>query len=188
MSTWKQGHINSPPHEILRLGAKRLVGRELQKVTPVHNLPIHILVVLTAEGWPTNQTFEHDRANGPPIACIVVSVAREYLGRNVVGRADGGIGKLSTRLAPSVDLAPVADCQLNLIKGHRLTVIPSALWLAVNELLIVGLVMLLVETSRQSKVGKLDVSPTIKQDVIGFDVATCVRTEIERLRVRLTDG
>jgi hypothetical protein len=71
--------------------------------------------LLSAERRPANETLEHDGADRPPITAVVVTLAAEDFWRNVVGCTDGGVGELSTRLTPCVDLGTVADSELNLV-------------------------------------------------------------------------
>ena len=103
--------------------------------------------LLCAEWWPADKTLEHDGTNRPPIAAKVIPLAAEDLWRNVVGCTDSGVGQLTTRLPPCVDLCAVADCQLDLIHVHGVAVVPIRLVGATSEqLLVVACVMLLVET------------------------------------------
>jgi hypothetical protein len=75
---------------------------------------------------------------------------------------------LATFLAPGVDLVAVGDGELDLVEGDRVAVVGFGF--AVHELFVVGLFVLFVEAGGEAEVGELDVSATIEEDVIGFDV------------------
>ena len=82
---------------------------------PVHDLPIRIVWLLSAERRPTDQALEHDRPNTPPVATKIVPLAAENLGCNVVWRTDGRIGELTPRLAPGIDLVAIGHRELDLV-------------------------------------------------------------------------
>lgn len=127
--------------------------------------------LLGAERRPADQALKHNGTNGPPIATKVVSLAAEDFWRDVVGCTDSGIGKLTTRLPPCVDLCAVADCQLNLVHVHRVAVVAIRLVRAASEqLLVVASVMFLVETCRQTEICQLDVTTTVQEDVVGLNI------------------
>ena len=88
----------------------------MQGSGPVDNLAISIVVFLCTEWRPSDQTFEHDGANTPPIAAVVVALATEDLGSDVIGSTNGRVCELATGLSPGVDLMTVADSQLNLVE------------------------------------------------------------------------
>ena len=108
--------INLPADEVLRLRANLLVRREVQVSRPVDNLAVGIVGFLCAEWRPSDQTFEHDGANTPPVAAVVVALATENLGSDVIGSTNGRVCELTAGLAPGVDLMTVADSQLNLVE------------------------------------------------------------------------
>jgi len=89
---------------------------------PVNNLAVSISVQLGAERRPSDEALEHDCADTPPVAAVVVAATAEDLGRDVVGRSYSRVGKLAARFAPSVDLIAVADCQLDLIDGYGVAI------------------------------------------------------------------
>lgn len=101
-------------------------------------------------------------------------MAREDLGRDVVGGSDGGVGHQSSRSPPVVNLGSVADRQVNLVNGNRVSIIPRLVGLALQELLVVVVVVELVETGRQAKVGELDVAASVKQDIVWLDISAQV--------------
>lgn len=73
--------------------------------------------VLGTEGGPADQAFEHDSSDGPPIAGKGVAFATEDFGSNIVRRSNGRVGKGATvRFTPGVDLASIADREIDLIQ------------------------------------------------------------------------
>lgn len=105
------------------------------------------MTVLGTERRPANQTLEHDGTQRPPIAIERVALARKDLRGDVVGRADGGVSHDPTGLPPVVDLRPVAYSKVDLVNGYRVPVARSAR-LALEQLLVVVVVVQLMETSR----------------------------------------
>lgn len=89
---------------------------------PAHNLPVGIMSVFCAEWRPANETLEHDCSHGPPIATERIPLPTEDLGCNVVGRANCGVSKDTSRLAPSIYLGTIADSEIYLVQGDGLTI------------------------------------------------------------------
>ena len=143
---------------------------------PVNNLPIRISALLGAERRPSDQALEHNGPHAPPITPKIVAFAGKDFGSNIVWSAHGGIGKLSSRFAPSVDLITVADRELDLIDVDAITVCArvGTRGFAMHELLVVGGIMFFVESGREPKVSKLDMSAFVEQNVVGFDVTAMV--------------
>jgi len=83
--------------------------------------------LLGAEWRPANQAFEHDGADTPPIAALVVALATEDLWCDVIGRSNGRVSELSARLAPCVDLVAVGHCELDLINADGVAVLVDGL-------------------------------------------------------------
>ena len=94
------------------------------------------------------------------------------LRRNVVWRADRRVCHDAARLAPGVDVATVADGEVNLVDVDGVAIVAACIGRAFEELLVVGAFVLLVEAGRQAKVGEFDVAFAIKEDVVRFDVTT----------------
>ena len=118
--------------------------------------------LLSAERRPANQTLKHNRAHRPPIAAVVVALAAENFGRNIIRRTDGRVGELATRLTPCVDLGTVADSELDLVEVHGLSVVSVRLvGAACEELLVVACVVLLVEAGRETEICQLDVATSV---------------------------
>lgn len=96
-------------------------------------------------------------------------MACENFRSNVIGCSDGGVGHQSPRPTPVVDLGSVADSEVDLINGNRVTVarfVRSSL----QQLLVVVVVVQAIETGRESEIGKLDVTSAVQQDIVGFDI------------------
>lgn len=158
-----------PPDEMLRVTAEYYVLREVQCVLPIDDLTIRIMRVLRTERRPTDKAFEHDRSDGPPVATEGIALTTEDLRCNVVGRPYGRVGHDTARFAPSIDLATVADGEVDLVKRNRVAV-PRLIRRAFQQLLVIRTFMLLMKASGETKVCKLDVSTTIKEDVIRLNV------------------
>lgn len=90
---------------------------------PVHNLSVRLRALFCAERRPSDQAFEHDGSDTPPIAAEVVALSSEDLRGNVVWCAHCRESQLTSRLAPGIDLVAVADGQLNLIERHAVTIV-----------------------------------------------------------------
>jgi hypothetical protein len=67
-------------------------------------------------------------------------------------------------------LRAVGHGQVDLVDGDRVTVAGS-IRLALQELLVVVVVMKLVETGRQAKIGQLDMAAAVEQDIIWLDIS-----------------
>lgn len=154
---------------MLRLGTQCNIIREVQRLSPVDNFPISVMTVLSAERRPTDEALEHDGSQRPPIAIKRVALAGEDFGGDVVRGSDSRVSHDPTGFSPVVDLRPVAHSEVDLINGDRVPISRSAR-LALKELLVVVVVMKLVETSRKSEIRKLDMTTSIEEDIVGFDI------------------
>lgn len=163
---------NQTADEILSLSTKLDVVWEVEGLAPVDDLAVGVVLVLGAERWPSDLALKHNRTQGPPIAVEGVAGAGEDLWCDVVWSSDGGVGHDATRFTPVVDDGAVADGQVDLVEVYGHAVARLVCWLSWlgEKLSVVGVVMHLVETSRQSEIGQLDVSATIKQDVVRLNV------------------
>lgn len=138
---------------------------------PIDYFTVGVMRVFGAEGWPANQTFEHDGANRPPVTPEGIPSARENLRSNVIRSTDRGVSEDTARFAPGIDLGTVANGQIDLIQGDGLSVFTLFLVsTALQELLVVRIVMLFVETCRKAEVGELDVASPVKENVVRFDI------------------
>lgn len=97
-------------------------------------------------------------------------MAGEDLRSDVVGSTDCRVGHQATRPPPVVDLRTVANCKVDLIDRDGVTVTSRPRRSALEKLLIVGIVMQPVETGGEAKVGELDVTATVKENVVGLDI------------------
>lgn len=80
---------------------------EVEALPPVNNLTVGIRSVLSTEWWPSNETFEHDSTDRPPITQVGVPLAVEDLRGNVVWCSDGRVRHGTAGLSPGVDLPTV---------------------------------------------------------------------------------
>lgn len=103
------GAGNLPSNQILRLGAQLDVLGKVERLSPVHDLPVGIVCVLSTERWPSNLTFKHDRTQTPPIAVLGVSMTAENFRRNVIRGTNRRVSHHSPRLSPIVDDTSVTD-------------------------------------------------------------------------------
>lgn len=163
---------NQTTDKILSLSTKLDVVWEMKGLAPVDDLAVGVMLVLGAERGPSDLALEHNRAQGPPIAVEGVTGAGEDLWCDVVWSSDGGVGHDAARFTPVVDDSAVADGQVDLVEVDRHAVPSLVCWLSRlgEKLSVIGVVMHLVETCRQSEIGQLDVSATIKQDVVRLNV------------------
>lgn len=154
---------------MFRLSAEHYILREVQAVWPIDDLAVRFNRVLRTEWRPTDEAFEHDRSYGPPITTEGIALTTKELWRNVVGCPHSRIGHDTARFAPSVDLSTVADSKVDLVEGDGVAV-PRLVRRTFHQLLVIRTFVLFVEASRKTEVRKLDVSTTIKEDVIRLDV------------------
>jgi hypothetical protein len=127
------------------------------------------MVVLRAEWRPADQTLEHDGSQRPPIAVKTVAVTSEDFGGDVVRGTDSGIGHQSSRSSPIVDLGSVANGKVDLVNGDRAT-ITGAIRSALEQLLVIVVVVKTVEASGETEIGQLDVTTSVKKDIVGLDI------------------
>lgn len=156
---------------MLCLTSQNDVVGEVQRLSPVDNLPIGIMTAFSAEGGPSHKTLEHDGSQGPPIAVERVTMAGEDLRGDVVGSTDRRVGHDSTRFAPVIDLRSVRDRQVDLINSYRVSVSRLAR-LVLQELLVVVVVVKLVKASGKTKIGQLDMAASVQENVVGLDITT----------------
>lgn len=163
---------NQTANKILGLSTKLDIVWEVERLAPVDDLAVGVMLVLGTERWPSDLALEHNRTQGPPIAVEGVAGSSEDLWCDVVWRSDGGIGHDAAGFAPVVDDGAVADGQVDLVEvdGHAVARLVCRLsWLG-EKLSVVGVVMHLVESCGQSEIGQLDVPAAIKQDVVRLNV------------------
>ena len=159
---------------MFRITGKDNLVREVEAISPVDDLAVGIGGFLSTEWGPSDQAFEHNSANRPPIAEISVALAVENLRRNVVGSTDSGVCHCTTRFTPSVDLTTVRDSQVDrFIEEPRVAIFVLGVGGIFEQLLIVGIVMLLLHTSGQAEIRKFDMTTTIQENIIGFDITIC---------------
>lgn len=67
---------------------KRILLREVQRLSPIDDLAIGVMSVLRAERGPADETFEHDSSNRPPVTSERVALTTEDFRGDIVGSAD----------------------------------------------------------------------------------------------------
>lgn len=102
---------------------KSNVFREVEVFAPVDNLAVSIVRVFSTERRPADKTLEHDCAYRPPVTTERVAFPSEDFRSDVIGGSDGRVSHDASRFAPSVDLTPVTDCEINLIEINRSAVV-----------------------------------------------------------------
>lgn len=169
-----------PSDKVFSLGANLLVWWEVQVPAPVDNLAIRVRWLLCAEWRPADETLKHDGAHGPPITSVIVAFARKDFGRNVVGCADSAVCELTARFSPGVDLVAIANSKLDLIDADGIAVLCHGLGPHIgHQLLVVGRGMFFVEACGESKVRKLNVSSSVKENIVWLDI-TSIDVSIDR--------
>lgn len=145
---------------------------EVKGLTPIYNLTVRIVCVLGAERGPADKAFEHDSTDGPPIACERVSLSAEDFRSDVVRGTNSRVGENSTiRFSPCLGNAPtIANGEIDLVKINGIPILLFARGCSLQEVLVVGVVVLRMESSRQTEVSELDMASTIKEDVVWLDV------------------
>lgn len=98
--------------------AKSNVFREIERFAPIDNFAVSVVRVFGAERGPADETLEHDGADGPPVAAEGVAFTGEDFGSDVVRCSDCRVGHDATGFAPGVDLAAVADSEVDLIEVY----------------------------------------------------------------------
>lgn len=117
------GKESLPSDQRLGITRENQLIREIQALSPVDDLPVGVGSVLRTEWRPSNQTFEHNSTNRPPIAKVGVSLAVENFRRNIIRSSNGRVCHSATGLSPSVDLSTVGYRQVNrIIKVTRVAV------------------------------------------------------------------
>jgi hypothetical protein len=163
--------MNLPSNEVLRLRTQLLIRREGEISGPVDDLAVCVVRLLGAEWRPADQAFKHDGAHTPPIAALVVALATEDLRCDVIRCSDRGVSKLSARLAPCVDLVAVGHRKLDLVNADRVAVLVDGFGTGVgHQLLVVCRSVFLGEAGRETEISQLDVSASVQEDVVWFDV------------------
>ena len=103
--------------------------------------------VFSTERRPADQTFEHDGSDRPPVATKSIAISSEDLRCNVVGSTNGGISESPTGLTPCIDLATIANGEVDLVQRDRVT-ISRLVRRTLQKILVVLVVVLLLESSR----------------------------------------
>ena len=156
---------------MLRLGTQLLIRREGEVSRPIDDLAVGVVRLLSTERRPADEALEHDSAHTPPVTALVVALATEDLGGDVIRGTNSRVSQLPARLAPGVDLVAIRYRQLNLIDADRVAILVDRFRAGRrHELLVVRRGMLFREASGETEIGELDVSTPVQEDVVGFDV------------------
>ena len=162
-----------------------IVG-EVEVLFPVDDFAVGVVGVFGAERGPAYEAFEHNCAYGPPIATIGVALAAEDFWSNVVWSPHCRVGEDTARLAPGVNLAAVADCEVDLVEGDGLAVFALLILVraGLEEFLVVGIVVFFEEAGREAEIGKFDVAAIVEKDVVRLDVP---KEDVSNLRYCVQD-
>lgn len=118
--------------------------------------------VFGAEGWPANQTFEHDGTYGPPVAAKRVPLASEDFRSDVIGRSDSRVGEDAARFTPRIDLTSIADGEIYLVQGDRIAIFLFLIGGSLEKLLVVRVFVYFMEAGRKTKICELNVAAFIE--------------------------
>ena len=168
--------------QTLRVAREDQFIREVQALSPVDNLSVGVVLVLGAEWWPADKTFEHDGTDRPPIAEISVSLAVENFGSDIVRSSNRGIGHGTAGLTPGVDLATVRHCKVNGIVKVSRVAIPVLGSRVLEKILVISVVVSFLASGRETEVSKLDMTTTVEQNVVGLDITAQTRVVSTRGR------
>ncbi|CAG8755088.1 17073_t:CDS:2, partial [Acaulospora colombiana] len=124
---------------------------EEEVVPPIQNLFVRVVGILRAKGRVPDKTFKHDGTQRPPIALVAVPLHQKDFRGNIIRSSDR---RLSAVGFPGCNLVLARD---------------------VEQALVIPRIMLLVEPSRQSKVGQFDVAFSVDQNVVGLDISVWER-------------
>lgn len=138
--------------------------------------------ILSTERGPSYLTFKHDCPQTPPVTIRSISIPGENLRSNVIRCPDRRVSHDPTWFPPVVYGTSVSHCEVNLIQSDGVPV-SWPVWFALEEVLVIGVVMQLMEASRESKIGELDMATTVQKNVIRFDITITKSTVIPK-RVR----
>ena len=137
------------------------VFREVEGVLPVDDLAVRIVRIFGTERRPADETLEHNCASRPPVAGEGVALAAENLRGDVVRRSDSRVSHDATGFTPGIDLGAVANGEVDLVEGDRVAV-AGPIGGAFEELLVVRILVLCMESSRQTEIGELDVATAVE--------------------------
>lgn len=177
-------------------GAHFYVVGKVQAGGVVDDLAVDVLSVLGAEWRPAYEALEHDGAEGPlsrvqqrqpprftreepcthPVTVERIPLPGEDLRRDVIWRADRGVGHEAPRLSPLVDLRAVADRQADLVDVDQvavgvLRVARGCVAAAVEQFVVVVVVVQPPEAGGKAEVCELDVASPVEEYVVRFYVS-----------------
>lgn len=98
---------------------------------------LRVMRIIRAEWWPPNDRLVHDGPQGPPVTAEAVTLPTEDFRGNVVWGAHSRVGHCPPGLTPVVDLASVADRQVDLVKVDRVSILAPLVGGSTKQLLVV---------------------------------------------------
>lgn len=111
----------------------------------------------------------------------------EDFGCDIIGGTNGRIRHQSPRSSPVVDNGPVTHGKIDLVERDRVPVSPWPRRLALEELLVVVVVVQFVEARRQAEIGKFDVTAPIEEDVVRLDITIKQVSQVRLLAAMATE-
>ena len=112
-------------------------------------------------------------------------MAVEDFRRNIIRSSNSRVGHGTTGLSPGVDLSTVGYREVNRIIKVTRVAVPILGSRVLEKILVISVIVGLFASGRETKIGKLDVTTTVKQDVVGFDVTVRLSVSIlNKLRIR----
>ena len=139
--------IYIPSNEVLSVRAKLDILWEVQSLAPVDDLTVGVVSILSTEWWPSDLTLKHNRTQTPPITIIGIAMTSENLWCNVIRSTNCGVSHNSARLSPIVDNTTIANRQVDLVQADRVTVVWLVAGLALQQLLVVRVIVKPMESS-----------------------------------------
>lgn len=83
--------------EVLGFWSEYSFLRELESLSPVHDLAVCLRRGFRAEWRISAKHLEHDDSYRPPITFLAITLLHEYLRGDVIGRTYSGVGLIKRR-------------------------------------------------------------------------------------------
>ena len=129
--------------------------------------------IFSTERGPSNLTLKHNRAKTPPVTVMRVAMTAEDLRGNVVWSTNSRISHESSGLSPVIDNATVADSEVDLVEVYGIAICRSV-GLSLKKALVVRVIVELMETSGKTEISQFNMTASIKQDVVRFNITAIV--------------
>ena len=142
-------------YEIFDFSTELTPGGYAQCFAPINHFRLRAKRRIIAKRRLAHHHLVQNNAHGPPVARLCVSLAWQYLGRYVIGRADKRVRHETLIVAPIRRIAQLFG--------------ENAIVLVVDQIIfrVVGP----VKAGAQAEVGQLDVAMLVDEYIVGFDVA-----------------